>query len=350
MSNYNANWKKLRSFCQKLLQCEGMIEEEAFIVSDCLVGADLCGVESHGVSRTSIYLKRLEEKVVNAVCRLEIEKEYPASIAINACNSMGMVAGKKAMQKCMEKARTNGSCFVTVNNSNHYGMAYYYVDMAAREGFVGISGTNAPPNIAPWGSSVPYMGTNPIAIAVPTKDEPIILDMAPSVVAMGKVILAAKLGQSIPEGWALTEDGKPTTDPNLGMKGSVVPIGGPKGYGISLFIDILCGILGGAEFGPHLGNMLNDFKNPQNVGHFFSCIDISKFTTLDIFTERLSQMVKEIKALPKNDGVNEIFMPGEIEANKIKERKQNGIPLSAPVYEELKELSLKYNTPFDIGV
>ena len=198
MKTFLLDWKKLRTFCQSLLISQGMPEDEAFIASDCLVAADLSGVESHGISRMAIYLKRLEEKVVNPVCELKIEQEYAASAAINACNSMGMVAGQKAMKLCMEKAKQSGSCFVTVNNSNHYGMACYYVKMAALEGLVGISGTNAPPNIAPWGSSKPFIGTNPIAIAVPANGKPIILDMAPSTVAMGKVIMAAKLGQSIP--------------------------------------------------------------------------------------------------------------------------------------------------------
>lgn len=348
MEIYLVNWEKIRSYCQKLLQSQGMPKDEAFIAADCLVGADLCGVESHGISRMAIYLKRLEEKVVNPVCHINVEQEYAASMAINACNSMGMVVGKQVMQKCIDKAKLSGSCFITVNNSNHYGMAYYYVKMAADQNMIGISGTNAPPNIAPWGSSKPYIGTNPIAISIPTNEEPIILDMAPSVVAMGKVILAAKLGQSIPEGWALTVDGQSTTDPNKGMKGSVVPIGGPKGYGITLIIDILCGILSGAQFGPHLGNMWNDFVNPQNVGHFFSCIDISKFTSLDTFKARLKLMKHEIKALPKNTGITDIFMPGEIEWNKAAERREKGVPIPDPVYQELKGLGEKYHVAFDL--
>ena len=348
MDNILTDWEKLRSFCQKLLQCEEMPEDEAFIASDCLVQADLCGVESHGVSRTGIYLKRLEEKAVNPVCSLKIESEYPASMALNGCNSMGMVTGKRAMEFAIKKAKEAGSSFITVKNSNHYGMAYYYVKMAADENLIGITGTNAPPNIAPWGSSVPYLGTNPIAISAPTEGDPIILDMAPSVVAMGRVIMAARLGQDIPEGWAITKEGEPTTDPNLAVNGSVLPIGGPKGYGISLFIDILSGILSGADYGPHLGNMWNDFSRPQNVGHFFSCIDISKFVSLDVFKKRLGEMRSEIKALPRNEGVGEIFMPGEIELNRVRERKLKGIPLPPVVHTELKDLSLKYNIPFTI--
>ena len=341
-------WEKLREYCQKIFISLGVSGEEALFVSECLVDADLCGVESHGVSRMTIYTKRLETKVVSSVFKVQIERDFPAGITLNGCNSMGMLVGKYAMEKCIERARTNGSCFIAANNSNHYGMASTYVNIAAKAGMIGLSGTNAPPNIAPWGSYKAYVGTNPLAISAPTDADPVLLDMAPSVVAMGKVILAAKLGKSIPEGWALTKEGKPTTDANLGKQGTVVPIGGPKGYGLSLFVDILCGILSGAQFGPHLNNMWNDFVNPQNIGHFFCAIDISKFTDLETFKKRLGQMIAEIKALPKNEGVTELFMPGEIESRRRAERKANGIPMEDVVYEELRELGKVYNVEFTL--
>lgn len=343
MSGHIINWKDLREYCQKLLMAQGMTEEDALTVADSLVDADLCGVESHGVSRMTVYMKRLKTKVVNNTFNVTVEQEHPASVALNACNSMGMVVAKYAMERCIEKAKENGCCFITVNNSNHYGMSSYYVRMAAEAGMVGITGTNAPPNIAPTGSYKAYVGTNPIALAVPKNGDPIILDMAPSTVAMGKVILAAKLGKSIPEGWAITKEGKPTTDPVEGQQGTVVPIGGPKGYGLSLFIDIFSGILSGAQFGPHLNNMWNDFKNPQNVGHFFCVVDISKFVELDVFKSRVEQMVSEIKSLPKSEGVSEIFVPGEIEHRRKAERKEKGIVLSDVVYEELKTLGKENN-------
>lgn len=348
MGEHVINWEVLRAYCQKLLMTQGMPEKDAFTVADSLVDADLCGVESHGVSRMPIYMKRLKTEVVSSTFDVKVEQEHPASIALNACNSMGMVIGKYAMERCIEKAKESGCCFATINNSNHYGMASYYVKMATDAGMVAISGTNAPPNIAPWGSFKPYLGTNPIAFAVPKNGDPIILDMAPSVVAMGKVILAAKLGKSIPEGWAITKDGKPTTDPNEGMQGTVVPIGGPKGYGLSLFMDILSGILSGAQFGPHLNNMWNDFENPQNVGHFFCVVDISKFVDLDVFKNRVEQMVSEIKALPKNEGIDEIFVPGEIEFQRKAERKEIGITLSDVVYEELRGLGIDNNVEFTL--
>lgn len=174
------------------------------------------------------------------------------------------------------------------------------------------------------------------------------MDMAPSVVAMGKVILAAKLGKSIPEGWAITADGRPTTDPSEGMKGSVLPIGGPKGYGIALFVDILCGILSGAGYGPHLNNMWNDFANPQGIGHFFMAIDIKKLMDLELFRSRLECMVREIKELPKQEGVEEIFMPGEIENRRRNKGKKDGIVLSEVVYNELQDLGRKYCVAFTL--
>jgi Malate/L-lactate dehydrogenases len=336
------DWKTLRGYCQELFCSQGMSPEDALTVADVLVDADLCGVGSHGVSRMSVYMKRLACGVVNSRFEPRIQQEYAASICIDANNAMGMVAGKFAMERCISKARENGSCFAAVSNSNHFGVTSYYVRLAAEAGMFGFASTNAPPNIAPWGSYQPYMGTNPLAFAVPTEGEPIILDMAPSVVAMGKVILAAKLGKPIPEGWALTADGKPTTDASLGMKGSVVPIGGPKGCGLSLFADILCGVLAGAQFGPHLGNMWNDFTNPQNVGHVFYAVDITKFVPLDIFTSRLAQMVAEIKDSPRIDGVDQLFVPGEIEQRNKDQQKVEGVDLPEVVLDELKTLGATY--------
>ena len=341
-NSHRIDWKILRAYCQDLFCSQGVPSEDALTVADVLVDADLCGVSSHGVSRMSIYMKRLACGVVNGRFEPQIQQEYPASISINANNGMGMVAGKFAMERCIAKAHENGSCFAAVSNSNHFGAASYYVRLAAEAGMFGFASTNAPPNIAPWGSSQPYMGTNPIAFAVPTEGDPIILDMAPSVVAMGKVILAAKLGKPIPEGWALTADGKPTTDAGLGIKGSVVPIGGPKGCGLSLFTDILCGVLAGAQFGPHLFNFWNDFTNPQNIGHVFYAVDITKFVPLDVFKSRLAQMVAEIKALPRIDGVAQLFVPGEIEQRNKDRQKVEGVDLPDLILDELKKLGATY--------
>lgn len=338
MGNYVVSSEALRDYCTKLMMTQHVPEDEAKLIADHLVEAEMCGVSSHGVSRTSIYLKRLASGVVNAKWDHKVEREFPAAVQWNACNSMGMVTGVRAMERCIEKAAASGCCFIAVSHSNHFGMAGYYAKMAAKRDMIGICATNAPPNIAPWGSYQSYVGTNPLAISAPKHGEPLLLDMAPSVVAMGKVILAAKLGNTIPEGWAITADGRPTTDPNEGMKGTVLPIGGPKGYGLSLCMDILCGLLSGAEFGPYLGNMWNDFVNPQNVGHIFCAIDISKFTDVAVFRERMKKMESDIKALPKNPGVDAIYLPGEIELARRQTAAEQGVTLSDVVYQELVDL------------
>lgn len=335
--------KPLADYCAQLMQAQGVPPEEARIIGDHLVEAECCGLSSHGVSRTAIYLKRLETGVVNAKWSYRAVREYPASIQWDACNSMGMVTGVRAMERCIEKAREAGSCVIAAEHSNHFGMAGHYAKMAAEAGMIGFCISNAPPNIAPTGSYRPYMGTNPLAISAPRRDgAPLLLDIALSVVAMGNVILAAKLGKPIPEGWAITADGRPTTNAAEGQKGTVLPVGGHKGYGISLFIDILSGILSGAQFGPYLNNMWNDFVNPQDVGHFFAAIDISKFVGLDTFLDRIEMMCTDIKALPKNPGVDEIFLPGEIEERKKVQAQKDGLVLSDIVYNELLDLGTHY--------
>ncbi len=339
-------WEALRDYCRKLFEKQGVPTEEALLVADSLTEADLNGVESHGVSRMPIYMKRIEEKVVEKVCRLKVEKEYPGSLAINACNSMGIVAGVRAMEMAIKKAKESGSVFVTVSNSNHFGTAAYFTKMALKENMIAISATNAPSTMAPWGGIKPYLGTNPFSVAIPTGSQiPIIMDMATSVVAQGKIIMAGKKGETIPEGWAITKEGLPATDPKEALEGSVLPFGGPKGYAIALMIDVLCGILSGAMFGPYMNNMWKDFENPQNVGHCFSVMDISKFSDVQFFKNRIDRMIQDIKSAPRAQSVEEIFLPGEIEYKKAQKRRSEGIPVSAGVYEELRQLGEKWQVP-----
>ncbi|SET16696.1 Malate/lactate/ureidoglycolate dehydrogenase, LDH2 family [Natronincola peptidivorans] len=342
-------WEPLRDLCQKLYEAQGMPADEAFLVADSLVDADLSGVESHGVSRMPIYMKRIEEKVVTNKCRVEVEKEFPGGLALNACNSMGIVAGVKVMEMGIKKAKESGFAFITVSHSNHFGTAAYFTRQALKENMIAFAATNAPSTMAPWGGIKAYLGTNPFSVAIPAGDQlPIIMDMATSVVAQGKIIMAAKTNESIPEGWAINKEGVVTTDPKEALEGTVLPFGGPKGYGIALLVDILSGILSGAMFGPHLNNMWNDFENPQNVGHCFAILDISKYIEVESFKSRIDQMIQEIKTSPKAKGVEEIFMPGEIEHRKSMKRREEGIPVSSVVYEDLKALAEKWNVAFTI--
>ena len=342
------DWQALQEYSKALFLSQGMPEEDAATVAGCLVDAELCGVPSHGVSRLSIYLKRLEAGVVNKAFQPTIEKDYPSSVRLNAHNANGMVVGKYAMRLACQKARESGCCTVFVNNSNHLGMIGYYPRLAAEEGLFGFVTTSANPGIAPWGSKKPFLGTSPIALAVPTNGDPVVLDMAPSVVAMGKVMLSMKLGVDIPEGWAIDENGLPTTDPKEAAKGSVLPIGGPKGSGLSLFSQILGGIMSGAQYGPHVNTLYYDFENPQGMGHLFAAIDISKMIDLDVFKNRMEQLIGEIKGLPRIEGVDEIFLPGEIEMRRRRQRKAEGIRITGVVYREMMELGKRYGVEFTL--
>ena len=308
----------LRGYCVSVLTASGVERSCAEAVADALIDAELTGVSTHGVSRLAVYMQRMD-----------------------AGNSLGAAAAKFAMERCIAKAKETGCCFASVHSSNHFGTAAYYTRLAAAQDMIGFACTNLKGKIAPFGSAEPYMGTNPISVAAPSDDLPIVLDMAPSVVALGKLILAQKLGKSIPEGWALDKDGRPTTDPAAGRAGSLVPIGGAKGSGLAIMVDVLCGILSGGPYGPHLHD-LYVMDEPQGVSHFLGAIDIAHFIEPAAFKSALSAMSREIKALKKADGVEEIFLPGERSGRKAEENAANGIEVPQPVYEELLELGKPY--------
>lgn len=331
----------LSEYCKNVLTASGVDEGCAQAVAEVLIDADLTGVSSHGVSRMGIYMQRLEAGLVSRENNVRIVREGPSAVVIDAGNTLGAPSAKFAMNTCIRKAAETGCCFATVRGSNHFGTAGFYTKMAAAHGMIGFTCTNLTGKIAPFGSSEPFMGTNPISVSVPTQGKPVILDMTPSVVALGKLILAQKLGQQIPLGWALDQDGNPTTDPAAGRKGSLIPIGGPKGSGMAIMVDVLSGVLSGAGYGPHLHD-LYEFDEPQGVGHFMGAIDVGHFMDLDAFQSAMSVMTGEIKGLRKAEGFSEILMPGELELNRAESNRAKGIELPDPVYEELLELGKPY--------
>jgi LDH2 family malate/lactate/ureidoglycolate dehydrogenase len=338
----------LRAFCTDLFVGQGIPREEAHIIADSLVEANLTGVDSHGVSRMGIYLKRLQEKMVNIKAQIKLISDYPAAAAIDGCNSMGAAISVQAMEIAITKAKATGCAFVTVNNSNHNGTAAYFARMALDHDMIGFSCTNAPSTMPPWGGITPFFGTNPFAVTIPAdKQLPIVIDMATSVVARGKIILAAKNGKEIPLGWAISKDGEMTTDPKEALVGAVLPFGEYKGSAIALTIDVLCGILSGAAFGPHIASLYENFVDPQNVGHSFGAIDISKFGPTDRFKQRIDQMILEMKALRPAKGVEQVILPGEIEHNTKMRRLAEGVPLSRPVLDELNDLGKKIGSKLE---
>ena len=330
-----------------LFAAVGMQEEEAFINADNLVDADLKGIDSHGVSRMPIHLKRLRMGLVRPNYAMKIVTDRLSAAVIDACDSMGPYVSCKAMDMAMAKAAQTGVALVTVKNSNHNGTAGYYVERAIREGMIGFAATNSPARMAPWGGRDPYFGTNPFAVGIPANTQlPIVADMATSVVARGKVVIAAKNKQPIPLGWALNKDGEPTTDAAEGVVGSVLPFAGAKGSAIALVIDVLAGVLSGSLFGPYVRDMYSDFKNATAISHVFGAINIEAFTSAAQFRSDNDKMISEIKHSTPAKNVSEIFLPGEIELRRRNKYLREGIPLSTAIAQDLKREGEQCGVPF----
>lgn len=341
--------ENLKDFVVDVLKKVNLPEGDTKTIADSLVSANLRGVDSHGVTRLPIYVKRLISGAVNPNPNIKVEKESNGTLLIDGDNGMGQVVATEAIKLGVEKARENGAVYIGVKNSTHFGTGAYFIQQAVKEGMIAYAMSNAPSTMAPWGGIEPYLGTNPYAFGVPAgENKPIIFDMATSVVARGKIISAEKSGDAIPEGWAIDKKGRPTTDAKSALEGSVLPFAGPKGYAISLMIDIMSGVLTGAGFGTHVNNIYGDFDKHQNVGHFFQLINIEQFMPASQFKARVDQMISEIKNARRAEDVPEIYLPGEIEFNTEEDRYKNGIVLGKEVFELLaelgKELGIDINT------
>lgn len=334
------NVEKLKKYCEEILIQAKIRKEEAEVIADNLVDANVMGVDSHGVTRLADYLARLDEGKIEFKTNLTVERETTTTALFDAHNGWGQYAGKKAMDLAIEKAKEHGCAFVGVKNSNHYGTASYFTRMAADAGCLGMSMTNASPIMVSWGAKKPTLGTNPLAIAVPTNQHPVILDMATSTVARGKINLAAKNGQSVPEGWAINADGEPTTDAAEALKGFLLPFGA-KGSGLAIMIDIMTGVMTGAMFGEDVPRMYDD-PDPQQLGHMFIVFNIEAFMDLNEFKNRMDERIKQTVESPPSPGFEKVFMPGDLEQLTRSTRLNEGVPLSSAIYTELQQLGEKY--------
>jgi LDH2 family malate/lactate/ureidoglycolate dehydrogenase len=251
------------------------------------------------------------------------------------------------MEAAIDLACTRGTGFVGVRNSNHFGPAAYYVEKAVSRGCIGVAISNAPPNMVPFGGRTRFLGTNPIAIGVPAGEEPaLIFDASTSVVARGKIIVAAQSGTLIPDGWAVDPDGHPTTDPEQALAGAVLPFGGPKGSAISFIIDIFCGVLTGAAFASHL-NTLEDLGAVQNVGHLFAAVRTDLFIPDPEFRQRMDAILRMLKASPPAPGgAGRVLVPGEIELANESSNRANGVALAAPTAAQLAALAGELGVAF----
>ena len=337
----------LRQLMVDVFSKRGVPEADALTVADNLLKADLWGISSHGVNRFPVYLQRLEAGGVQACPKITVTNPLPAIVAVDGGNGLGAVVGKKALDAAMSAAGTYGMAVAGIKHSNHFGASGYYCELAAQKEFVTIIFTNAPPAVPAWGSKESYFGTNPIAIGLPrTGSFPVVVDLATSTVARGKILAALKRSESIPEGWALNKEGMPTTEPREALEGSLLPMAGPKGYALALAVEHLAGVLTGSAFGRDVAWQYGDKDAIADVGHFMLLLRADAFMSMTEYNERMERFCSEIKNSEKAPGVTEIYLPGERERILEQKLQRDGITLPAALKEELSAIATRYEVKF----
>ena len=335
MQDVLVNEKELRTLISQKLAEAGVLKSHAEKVADVLVHADLRGVRSHGVIRTEHYVKRLHAGSLNKNPQFGFEKIRSGSGLFDADDGMGHVACDLAMGHCLTLAKEAGIGMVGVHNGSHCGALSYFVLQAVRKGLIGIAITHTDKIVAPYGSSKSFFGTNPIAFGFPTrKHKPVVLDMATSHIAYGKILHARQAGKPIPDDWGYDGSGFPTTDPN--KVEAMTPFGQYKGYGIAMAIDVLTGVLLGAQFGPHITAMYGDYDQPRKLASMMLAIDPETFAGLDRFMSQMDAMVEEIHGLPPGPGFDSVLIAGDIEWENEKRNRIEGVPVLDSIYEFLK--------------
>ena len=331
----------LRRLVSGIFQRLNVPSEDADIAADVLVTADLRGVDTHGVSNyiEMHYVPGLTSGRINARPNIHVVRETIATALVDGDGGLGHVVGYRAMELAMKKAKEAGAGFVTVTNSRHFGMAGYYPMMALEHDMIGLAMTSAGPRVVPTFGRQAMLGTNPLSVAAPTVEEPpFVLDMATSTVAVGKLLIAQRLGHSIPQGWALDEKGEPTTDADAALKTrNLLPLGGTrelgshKGYGLAMVVDILCSVLSTLVHGT--------IMQQGEAAHFFGALDIGAFQPVDQFKQAMDTMIRDLHNSPKAEGHDRIYVAGEMEAETARERAANGIPLHKDVVRYLSDIS-----------
>jgi LDH2 family malate/lactate/ureidoglycolate dehydrogenase len=313
-----------------------------------LVDADLQGISTHGISRLNIYLQRIDKGLIDPTAALTIERDGGSVLTLNAGNGLGQVQAVKALDLLLPLAKQNGIAAATIHNSQHFGALSYYCNRAADEGMILLAMTNCEPAMAPEGGYEAFFGTNPIAASFPTgKGFNIKIDLATSIVARGNIIVAQKQQQPIPEGWALDRNGKPTTDAQEALLGTVLAMAGHKGYALALMVEVFSGVLSGAAIGPAIGSMYKDMDRKQDVSHFFCLFNIAAFLDFADFKNRIDDTVDRIKGSKRRPGVEEILVPGERSARNVAKNEAQGVIISPETLAELEQWCARLKIPFD---
>ncbi len=323
----------LRALVEAIFAACGMGPDDARLLADTLVVADLRGVHSHGVIRVPTYVGQIQDGKTNARPNIRVAEDHGGQVVVDGDYAMGHVAAYRANQLAIERGTEHGMAGVALRHSTHCGAMAYYAIRARAAGQIGLAITNAGMNMTPTGGTGKIIGNNPFAMAVPTSREwPMVLDMATSVVAGGKLDVARAKGEPIPLGWARDAQGNPTTDPVAARGGSLEPLGGPKGYGMAVMLDVLAGVLSGGRF----GGMLGDEGDRRSSSQFFLTLAVDRFLPPEQFRQRMDEVIDQIHQSPKAPGVTRIYVAGEIEHELQSRRLRDGLPLEESVLAALE--------------
>ena len=333
--------ERLTEFCQQCFERLGVARTDAKLTSEAIVAANLRGVDSHGVVRLKTYADRLRAGSIRPHGQPTLINESAAFALLDGGSGLGQVISSKAMRLTIGKARASTVAVVGVRNSSHFGAAAFYGLMAVGEGMIGLAATNAGPTMSPWGGSQQLLGNNPLCVAVPAgRYRPVVLDMATGAVALGKIMVAMMEGRRIPTNWGFDREWLPTDDPQAVINGgSIQPLGGYKGYGLSMIIDVLTGVLMGGEFSTSVRSLHHFLDEPQGVGHIFAALRVESFIPLEQFKQRMDAMISLLINCPRTPGADRVYVPGQIEDEIETERRRVGIPIGAALKAELNALA-----------
>ncbi|MEW6622427.1 MAG: Ldh family oxidoreductase [Bacillota bacterium] len=342
------SFEQLYNFSVELMVREGLKHEQGEVIAENLLEAELRGVVTHGLVRLPVYMERAREGGINKFADVKVIADNGATMILDGNNTFGQIVGKLAMGHAIEKAQKYGISFIGVRNSNHFGIAAYYSSMAIEHSMIGFSCSNASPRIAPSGGASKQLGNNPISLAFPVLDSfPIVIDMALSVAAAGKIRIAAANNEKIPLGWAIDKVGRPTEDAISALEGFLLPIGGHKGYALAFAVDLLCGMLTGSAFGKEVGK-IDELSQPQRQGHVFGAIRIENFMSMDLYKDKVACYIDNIKGSKKADGSNAIYLPGELEWLAKQRNLEHGLALPVELVKKLNAIGEHYGLKLPI--
>jgi len=340
--------EQLESLVLRLAIAAKVPPEDAALFAEALVDADLHGVSTHGVSRLNIYLRRMQAGLIVPDAKLAIDRQVGSILSLDAGNGLGQIQARKALNLLLPLAKQNGVAVATIRNSQHFGALSYYCNLAAAQGCVLLAMTNCEPAMSPEGGCEAFFGTNPIAASFPTgKGFTVKIDLATSTIARGNIIAAQKKKAPIPLGWALDRDGKPTTDAQEALLGTVLTMAGHKGYALAMMVELFSGVLSGAAVGADVGSMYKDMDRKQDVGHFFCLFQIEAFLDYAEFLRRIDATIDRIKLCRKRPGTEEILVPGERSARQAGLHTAQGIIIPEETLLELQQWCSQLNVPFD---